>query len=85
MNYKDRKRGDGEEGWGCSIIKATLAIYWLYSQIYLTTPSWENEWVLPSIDTWGYDLQVVLPVDYQCEQSVLQWTLHVALQKPKEE
>ena len=44
----------------------------------LTTPSGEKEWVLPSDDTGVYDLQVVLPKDYQCEQCVLQWTWRVA-------
>ena len=44
----------------------------------LTTPSGEKEWVLPSDDTGAYALQIVLPVDYQCEQCVLKWTWHVA-------
>jgi len=47
-------------------------------QHQLTTSSGEKEWELPSNATGVYDLQVVLPQDYQCSQCVLQWTWKVA-------
>ena len=47
-------------------------------QHLLTTSTGEKEWELPSNATGMFDLQVVLPENYQCEQCVLQWTWRVA-------